>query len=537
MKIALCQINTIVGNFPKNKQKILDYYNRAVAMKANLVVFPELTTTGYPPQDLVLQDNFISQNEMLLKQIAEQSTIPIILGYIRKGNRGLYNSAALSSAGEIIDVYDKMLLPTYDVFDEERYFISGKSPKIWQVKINGSILKIGIQICEDLWDHDYDCKVTSEQKRLGAEIIINISASPYHEGRIYDRQDLIEEKVKANNIPFVYCNLVGAQDELIFDGESLVFDKSGKCLAQGKVFEEDLTLIDPFIPDNETQITFLSKEEKLYKGLCLGVKDYFSKTGHKEALVGLSGGIDSALVACIAVDALGSENVHGISMPSVFSSDHSKTDAKELADNLGIDYQTLPIQGIVDKYEDLLAPYFSGKSRDTTEENIQARIRGNLLMAFANKYHWLVLSTGNKTELALGYCTLYGDMSGGLAVISDLSKSNVYDLSKYTNDSAKYDRIPNSIITKIPSAELAENQVDPFDYEIVSLLVDAIIERQVSPQDLINDGYDSELVWDIYKRIRNNEYKRRQAAPGLRVSPKAFGLGRRIPIVNHYDGK
>jgi NAD+ synthase (glutamine-hydrolysing) len=330
--------------------------------------------------------------------------------------------------------------------------------------------------------------------------------------------------------------LVGAQDELIFDGESLAYNEKGIQIAQGKVFEEDLLIINlNKKPINDFPI--LSKEEKLYKALCLGVHDYFRKTGHKQALIGLSGGIDSALVACIAADALGPKNVHGISMPSNFSSKHSRDDAKKLAKNLNIDYQTIPIQEAVKSFETLLEPQFYGTERNVAEENIQARSRGNILMAISNKFGWMVLSTGNKTEMALGYCTLYGDMSGGLSVISDLSKSDVYRLSNWVNKVAGYCRIPQSSITKKPSAELAENQVDPFDYHIVSPLVDAIIEERKSPKDLIDKGADRDLVMHIYRLIRINEFKRRQAAPGLRVSPKAFGVGRRIPIINHYKGK
>ena len=367
-------------------------------------------------------------------------------------------------------------------------------------------------------------------------MIINISASPYHEGRITERQDLIKSQIAKIGIPFIYCNLVGGQDELIFDGESLAYDANGKQLAQGKMFEQDLFLVDlDEKPNNHFPI--MEKEERLYRALCLGVKDYFRKTGHKEALIGLSGGIDSALVACIATDALGSENVHGFSMPSNFSSEHSKSDAAKLAENLNIEFDMIGIEGIVGLFEKSLEPKFRGTKRGVAEENIQARTRGNILMAIANKFGWMVLSTGNKTEMALGYCTLYGDMSGGLSVISDLSKIDVYRIANWVNEKAGYDRIPQSTLDKEPSAELAADQVDPFDYDVVSPLVDAIIEEHKSPEELIAAGADEELVMHTYRLIRINEFKRRQAAPGLRVSPKAFGVGRRIPIVNHYKGK
>lgn len=535
MKIALCQINTTVGNFDYNKKTILNYYSNAINLNADIVVFPELAITGYPPQDLLLENGFVADNLIVLQEIAEQTTIPMIIGFVRKDNGKLHNSAALCQNGKIIDTYDKILLPTYDVFDEDRYFEKGGVPGIWDLETNGKKVIVGIQICEDLWDNEYDIKVSKLQKEKGAELIINISASPYHEGRITERQELIKEKVKDIKIPFLYCNLIGAQDELIFDGESIAYNANCDQISQGKVFEEDLILVD-IGTTSKKDYPVLPSEEKLYNALCLGVKDYFRKTGHSEALVGLSGGIDSALVACIAADALGTDKVHGVSMPSYFSSGHSKSDAKQLATNLKINYETIAIQNVVNSYETLLKPHFEGTERNVAEENIQARTRGNILMALSNKFGWMVLSTGNKTEIALGYCTLYGDMSGGLSVISDLSKIDVYRVSHWINKVAGYDRIPQSTIEKEPSAELAEDQVDPFDYDIVSPLVDAIIEERKSPRELIENGFDRELVMRLYRLIRINEFKRRQAAPGLRVSSKAFGVGRRVPIVNHYMG-
>lgn len=536
MKIAICQINTTVGAFEKNRDLILNYYSKAIELSADIVVFPELAVTGYPPQDLLLDNGFVEDNLICLDQIASRSSIPLIVGFVRKEKKKLFNSAALCQDSRVTNTYDKILLPTYDVFDEDRYFENGKKPGIWNIKINGKEVNLGIQVCEDLWDEDYDTKVSLLQKQNGADLIINISASPYHEGRITERQELIKNQIKKINIPFLYCNLVGGQDELIFDGESLVYNEMGLQIAQGNVFKEDLIIVDTNDkPHNHFPV--LEKEEKLYKALCLGVKDYFRKTGHHEALIGLSGGIDSALVACIAADALGADNVHGISMPSKYSSSHSKSDAQELANNLKIDFEIIAIKDIVQSLEKSLNNRFKDTKRNVAEENIQARSRGNILMAIANKFGWMVLSTGNKTELALGYCTLYGDMSGGLSVISDLSKSDVYRLANWVNITAGYDRIPKSTIEKEPSAELAEDQVDPFDYDVVSPLVDAIIEGRKSPQDLIEEGSDKKLVLHLYRLIRINEFKRRQAAPGLRVSPKAFGVGRRIPIVNHYKGK
>ncbi|MCJ7802451.1 MAG: NAD+ synthase [Candidatus Marinimicrobia bacterium] len=536
MKIALCQINTTVGDLDFNKEDILRYYSNSIKINADIVVYPELTITGYPPQDLLLENGFVEDNLNILQEIAAQSTIPMIVGFVRKENDKLYNSAALCQNGKVTNTYDKMLLPTYDVFDEDRYFENGKVLGIWKLIINGKKINLGIQICEDLWDREYDTKVSKLQKDKGADFIINISASPYHEGRIAERQELIKEKVKDIKIPFLYCNLIGGQDELIFDGESRAFNANCEQIAQGKVFEEDLMIVDI---ESTTKMKYpnISNEEKLYNALCLGVKDYFRKTGHTDALIGLSGGIDSAIVACIAADALGAERVHGVSMPSLFSSGHSKSDAKQLADNLKIKYDSIAIQNVVNSFETALKEQFEGTIRNVAEENIQARTRGNILMAISNKFGWMVLSTGNKTEIAVGDCTLYGDMSGGLSVISDLSKVDVYRVSRWVNEVAGYDRIPQSTIDKAPSAELSEDQVDPFDYDIVSPLVDEIIEGRKSPKELIENGADKELVMKLYRLIRINEFKRRQAAPGLRVSSKAFGVGRRVPIVNHYQGK
>ena len=535
MKIALCQVNPIVGAFDHNRDLILKYYQGCIEKNADVVVFPELIITGYPPQDLLWEDGFVDQNLSGLDEIASASTLPMIIGFVRKENGKLFNSAAVCFNGKLQSTTDKILLPTYDVFDEDRYFTSGEEPKVIPVPVQGKEINLGIQICEDLWDHDYDCKVSQIQKEKGADILINISASPYHEGRLFKRRDLIQEKVKETGLPIVYCNMVGAQDELIFDGESLVFSANGDCLGQGAAFKEDLVLVD-LEASSPIEIKVQPREEKMFRALCLGVSDYFKKTGHTEAVLGLSGGIDSALVAAIATDALGPENVHGISLPSKYSSDHSLSDAQALAKNLGIDYRIIPIQEAVEGLETVLHPHFLGLKPNVAEENIQARARGNLLMALANKFGWLVLSTGNKTELALGYCTLYGDMSGGLAGISGLNKSDVYTLAKWVN-SQNAGRIPHGSISKPPSAELAPDQVDPFDYEVVSPLVDAIVEDRKSPAELIKDGADMELVKSLYQKIRINEHKRRQAAPGLRVSSKAFGVGRRIPIVNHYRGK
>jgi NAD+ synthase (glutamine-hydrolysing) len=534
MKIALCQINPTVGAINQNKKSIFDWYHRAVDLGADLVVFPELSLIGYPPQDLLLRNRFIENAKNALDEIAQKSTIPIILGNTMMEDNKLYNCAFFCEKGEIISYYKKRLLPTYDVFDEARYFTSGSEPCVVKVSINGENVYLGLQICEDLWDKNYSCDLVEELKAKGAEIIINLSASPYRVDRLLDRCELIQSKASDNRLSYVYCNLVGAQDELIFDGQSLAYNENGELIAQGKAFEEEILLVD--INNSQTiDLKDSRREEKIYNALVLGVKDYFNKTGHSEAVIGLSGGIDSSLTACIAVDALGIENVHGVSMPSKFSSQHSKDDAKLLSENLGVDYRTISIESIVSSFEESLKASYNGSEPGVAEENIQARTRGSIIMALSNKFNWLVLSTGNKTELAMGYCTLYGDMNGGLAVISDLSKTDVYALSRWVNEKAGFDCIPINSIEKPPSAELAPNQVDPFDYDVVSPLVTALIDNQKSPSELIKEGADPGLVKDISNRIRINEYKRRQAAPGLKVTSKAFGIGRRVPIVNQFD--
>ena len=534
MKIALCQINPTVGAIKQNKELILKKYQEAINLGAELIVFPELALIGYPPQDLLLRNKFINNAAVALDEIAKQSTIPIIVGSTLVENDQLYNCSYVCANGQIINHYKKILLPTYDVFDEDRYFKSGDQPVTVEIAIGPKIKKIGLQICEDLWDHTYSRNLAGQLKNAGAELIINISASPYRVDRLVDRCNLIKTKVDNTGIPFLYCNLVGAQDELIFDGQSVVYDGKGNLLAQGNSFVEDTIIVDL---DNQEpiELNVLQREEKIYNALVLGVKDYFTKTGHTEAVLGLSGGIDSSLTACIAVDALGSHNVHGVSMPSKYSSEHSKDDAKELAQNLGMDYQVVSIESIVDSFEHSLKASYNGTEPGVAEENIQARARGSIIMALSNKFNWLVLSTGNKTELAMGYCTLYGDMNGGLSVISDLSKTDVYALSRWVNENSDKERIPLNSIDKPPSAELKPNQIDPFDYDVVSPLVTALVDNQKSPSQLIKEGADPELVEDISRRIRINEYKRRQAAPGLRVTSKAFGMGRRVPIVNKYD--
>lgn len=414
-------------------------------------------------------------------------------------------------------------MPNYDVFDERRYFSNGSSIGIFSLKIKDLNYNIGLQICEDLWDDNYDRKLSAELIEHNPDLIINISASPFAQDRKEERVNLVKRKFKDAKCPFVYCNLVGGQDELIFDGFSMIFDKNMDLIEMANGFVEETILTDL---KTSKAIPSVSKNKQLFDGLSLGIKDYFNKTGHSKAVIGLSGGIDSALVACLAVDALGANNVYLISMPSRFSSEHSKIDANQLAVNLRANFETIDIDGLFEQYLDVLAPSFQGLDSNVAEENIQSRIRGNILMALSNKFGYLVLSTGNKTELALGYCTLYGDMSGGLSAIGDLNKNEVYNLSKWINKNNEV--IPKNIIKKAPSAELAPDQFDPFDYELISPLVDKIVMDNKQDKNA-----DNEFL-SLKKKVNINEHKRRQAAPVLRVSKKAFGIGRRIPIVNHF---
>ena len=533
MKIAICQINPTVGAINENVRLIKKFYNDSLKKGADLVVFPELAISGYPPQDLLLRQKFLQKCDEALNEIINECTIPIVLGNTLLEENELFNCSFLGQHGSIVGCYKKILLPTYDVFDEDRYFEKGNSPKVFPIKVSGEKINLGLQICEDLWDSDYGLNISKELKKMNADIIINISASPFGKDRLLERSNLIKEKIKETSLPFIYCNLVGSQDELIFDGQSLAFNSDGSLVSQAKAFSEDLIIAD-MVKNEEIEIKKYPSEKMIYEALVLGVRDYFLKSGHSHCVIGLSGGIDSSLTASIAVDALSHKNVHGIAMPSKFSSHHSIEDAKQLAENLNIDFRNIPINSIVESYEALLVEVLDKENIGLAEENIQSRIRGGILMALSNKYGWMVLSTGNKTELAMGYCTLYGDMNGGLSVISDLSKRSVYKVSSWIN-SQKGDIIPERTLNKPPSAELRPGQIDPFDYDIISPMVSALIDNEISPSQLVLNGSDPKTVKNISKRIRINEFKRRQAAPGLRVSSKAFGMGRRVPIINKFD--
>ncbi len=546
MKIAIAQINPIIGAFQRNSAKILSFISQAKNKNAELVVFPELSLVGYPPLDLLEKEHFVNDNLIALKVLASQvKNMSAIIGYVDKNpsiGKKFFNAAAFISNGKIVSRNFKVLLPSYDVFDEVRHFEPGK--KIGVVSTRSA--KIALTICEDIWnDKDfwrkplYSNDPLSILKKQKVSCLINISSSPFAIGKQKIRTDMVKAISKKYKTPSIYVNQVGGNDELIFDGASFAVDEKGKIIVQCKDFEEDMVILNhPSSQEKELHPISSTDIEAIYKALTLGIKDYVSKCGFKKVLIGLSGGIDSALTATLACDALGPENVIGILMPSRYSSEGSIEDSKSLAQNLNIKTETLPIHNIFDSYLSSLKPIFQSENSSAAEENLQARIRGTLLMAISNQRGALLLTTGNKSELGTGYCTLYGDMSGGLAVLSDVPKTTVYELSKYINRNKI--RIPESSITKAPSAELRPNQTDQDTlppYETLDQILKTYIEDHKPISQIIKKGFDAQLVKDLIHRIDRNEYKRRQAPPGLRISPKAFGIGRRLPIAQGYEEK
>jgi NAD+ synthase (glutamine-hydrolysing) len=547
----MAQINPTVGDLEGNTRLILDYTRKAAEAKADLVAFPEMAVTGYPPLDLLPpretrppsgnrkpdQEDFVRLNKKCVYDLAKDiRSITAVVGFVDYDEANLFNAAAIINQGQVRNVIYKTLLPTYDVFDEQRYFTPALVNSPVKVEIQGKEVSLGASVCEDIWDEavGYGVKVVDALAEQGARFIVNINASPFHHGMRETRLNILKRKAKRLGVPIFYVNMVGGQDELVFDGESLAVDGAGRLIGIGKQFEEDLIIvdIDPIKTSPDLATPNRVPEQEIFDALVLGVRDYFRKTGFSRAYVGLSGGIDSSLVAVIAASALGRENVTGVSMPSRYSSDHSKSDARVLAENLQVEFLTIPIEPIFSAYLEQLKAPFKDRPPDVAEENLQSRIRGSLLMALSNKFGGLVMATGNKTELALGYATLYGDMSGGLEVIGDVSKTEVYALSRYYNHSAGKAVIPESCFSKIPSAELKPDQFDPFDYTMVSPLADDIIENRLSRAELLRKGYDEKVVDDCLRRVRFAEYKRRQAAPVIKITKKAFGLGWKMPIVN-----
>jgi NAD+ synthetase len=561
MRIALAQINPTVGDVAGNAQQIQQAIHAARDAGAKLVVFPELATLGYPPKDLLLKPVAVEQSVAAVQKLAGECVgIAAIIGYVcpseSKRGRSLYNAAAFCADGRIACRHVKSLLPTYDVFDEHRYFEPG--PRVDLTPYNG--IDLGISICEDLWNDDdligrrlYHDNPIQELAKRGAKLFINSSASPFVMGKPEFRAKLFSSSAKRYGLPLLYCNQVGGNDELVFDGHSCAFDAQGNLIAHARGFATDLLIVDVPLPGNgvpapsrvEPQVQGL---RSTYEALTLGLRDYCRKCGFKSIVLGLSGGIDSALCAALAVGALGKDKVRGVAMPSRFSSDHSVNDAREVAARLGIAFDIVPISGPHDAFENLLAPVFAGLPRDASEENVQARVRGVILMAISNKFGSLLVTTGNKSELAVGYCTLYGDMAGGLAVISDVPKTMVWDLSRWINTAddsplrQQYGKavIPDNSITKAPSAELRPNQTDQDSlppYDLLDAIVERYVVREHSTRQIIADlpQVDPAVIKHVIKLIDRNEYKRKQSAPGLKITGRAFGFGRRMPIAMRFD--
>jgi NAD+ synthase (glutamine-hydrolysing) len=564
--VAAAQLNPIVGDIDGNVERMLRAYDAAESVGADLIAFPELVTTGYPPEDLLLRPAFVRQAADAVEKFASRTgRCAAVVGFPEPG-RDLANAAAVAAFGKVHGVYRKHHLPNFAVFDEQRYFTPGVDAGPLFV-IGG--VKVSVSICEDAWSPNGPILA---QATGGAELVVNINASPYYASRWRERETMLATRAADASVPILYVNQVGAQDELVFDGASLVFDERGHLLARAKQFEEDLLVVDvdvrptfrkrlldprgrargaslPEVDVSDARILEraapprveepLGPVREVYEALVLGTRDYVRKNGFSDVLIGLSGGIDSSIVAVIAVDALGAEHVHGVLMPSRYSSEHSVTDAEVLAANLGIATYTVPIEPAHQAFDTMLRDVFTGTQPNLAEENVQARIRGNVLMTISNKFGWMVLTTGNKSEMATGYATLYGDMAGGFAVIKDVPKTLVYALCHERNERAGRDLIPRNVLEKPPSAELAPGQVDADSlppYETLDPILEGYVEQDLSVAELEARGFDADVVRRVARMVDRNEYKRRQAPPGVRVSPKAFGKDRRLPITNRWPG-
>ena len=577
LRLALAQINTTVGDMAGNEAKIVAQIARARELGAQVVAFPELAIPGYPPEDLLLKPSFVAANLDALERIARHASgITAVVGFVDR-TEDIHNAAAVLHSRQVAAVYHKTYLPNYGVFDEDRYFRAGERPLVFSL----GEAQVGINICEDIW---YPAGPTEVQALAGAQLVINISASPYHAGKGAARERMLATRAADNVILVAFCNLVGGQDELVFDGGSVILDGRGEVIARGQQFAEDLVVADldlaavfrqqlhdprqrkgrapqateavvqrvtltphasfaPISAVEEHVIQRLEPLAEVYQALVMGVGDYVRKNGFRQAVIGLSGGVDSSLTAAIAVDALGAENVTGVFMPSRYSSDESREDAAGLAQNLGIRFMTIPIDGTFQAYLDMLAEPFADLEPDTTEENLQARIRGNILMALSNKHGWLVLTTGNKSEMSVGYATLYGDMAGGLAAIKDVPKDLVYKLSAHVNQRAGRVAIPQRVFDKPPTAELRPNQTDQDTlppYPVLDRILHAYVEEDRSLSEIVALGmtepqtFDRATVVDVMRMVDRAEYKRRQAPPGIKITPRAFGRDRRLPITNRY---
>ncbi|HAZ10089.1 MAG TPA: NAD+ synthase [Candidatus Omnitrophica bacterium] len=534
--MAIGQINSIVGDLESNSNKILSCIKEAASKDIDLIVFPELSITGYPPEDLLLKPHFIKENIRYLNKISKEiGDLVAIVGFVDEKKGDIYNSAAVMRNKKITYIYHKIHLPNYGVFDEKRYFKPGADNKLIKIKD----LFFSVNICEDIWADGRERMAERVLKK--ADFLVNVSASPYHIGKIEERKRIIGTKAKRFGIPIVYCNLVGGQDELVFDGRSALFGKDGSIIVEAKAFEEDLLIFDLGAGKKAKRamprVNPVSREEEIYSALVLGAKDYALKNNFSKVALGLSGGIDSALVACIAKDGLGRGNVLALSMPSRYSSVETQKDASLIAGNLGIKFREIPINNIFSSYLDTLNLHFKGVGPNITEENIQARIRGNILMAFSNKFGYLVFNTGNKSETSAGYCTLYGDMAGGFSVIKDVPKRLVYELAEYRNKKEGKDIIPKSVLKRAPTAELRPNQKDqdtlpPYDF--LDRVIGLYVEQNKGFSDIIKEVGHKDIVKKVLNMIDSSEYKRRQAPPGVKITPMAFGKDRRMPITNKF---
>ena len=549
MKVGLLQLNSTIGAFSANIEKLLAGYKQAVAGGAEFVLAPELFLCGYPPRDLLLRQDFIDANLAALAGTAKQvGAVPLCVGFVDRNQdrpgRALRNAAAVLQDGRIAWRTNKSLLPTYDVFDEDRYFEPATSVTPFLFKGR----RLGITICEDIWNDEdfwperlYRRDPVKELIAQGAEMILNISASPWHDGKERVRREMLQRVARDEKVPLAQVNLVGANDELIFDGHSVALGANGGIIAQGKGFVEEILVVDLGATSSATA-DFAAREEQLFSALSLGVRDYVHKCGFKAAVLGLSGGIDSALTAVLAVEALGKENVLGVAMPARYSSEGSLTDAEALARNLGIRYEVLPIEPVFCAAEKQLEKMFAGRKADQAEENLQSRLRGTTLMALSNKFGSLVLTTGNKSEMAVGYCTLYGDMNGALAPLADVLKTDVYKVSRWINAVLAPRRdvreiIPQNSIDKAPSAELRPGQKDQDSlppYDILDGILDLYVVKNLGKDEIVAKGFDAVVVSDVLNKVNFAEYKRRQAAPALKVSPRAFGIGRRLPVAQKF---
>lgn len=553
LRIGIGQINLTVGDLKSNSKKILQTIGRAKSLGVDIVTFPELSITGYPPEDLALKPYFVKDNIIALKKLAKQiDKIVAIVGFIDSDSTHIYNAASVIYARKVFGVYRKICLPNYSVFDEKRYFTSGNKDAVFQY---GNCI-FGINICEDIWEKK---SPLAPHGSYNMNLLFNISASPYHMGKAKIRMDILKAQARKHKLPVVYTNLVGGQDELVFDGQSLILDKTGNVISKANAFEEGLVAVDIEISDNKRRtkksVVIINREAaqknkpsipthttktldavaEVYQALSLGLRDYVRKNGFKKVTIGLSGGIDSALVASLASDVAGRENVIGVFMPSRYSSEESRIDAVELARNLNISFLTIPIEDIYKAYLAELSMPFAHTDRGTAEENLQARIRGNMLMALSNKFGYLVLTTGNKSEMSTGYATLYGDMAGGFAVIKDVPKMLVYKLAAYRNSIGHV--IPDRILTKEPTAELKPNQKDSDSlppYELLDPIIKAYVEEHRELKSIVKSGFDKDIVKRVIGLIDKSEYKRRQAPPGIKITPLSFGKDRRMPITNGY---